>query len=345
LEQSFDDSNQQVDHCIVQAAQSVFVTIPGGITDRVDLGYRQLFLYVMRHHREMLPGSTKMERKGRTKTVEGIHIPEEVDKLAWYRFAALANQLGFASVGITSLKSMNEATTEVPFKQAKPSFVTTGSGESEERRSGRPYDRAYEQSQRNLFLDSVHGTDQSQGCGITPFFVRRSIYLAFLGHLPFGGPTAASMPVTEESAPQHTREQSIIEADPGRGETDPVGATQREAVHGETTRGSALGDPSALQSYLEGSFEGTGKEERPILDHVVPAEDHPPNRDNHDGMGLGETPIVFGRWPSEAPSIMGSSYYSEDEIFQVKLPSIVEVSLNNVSAGRRHCSKRSRHRY
>ena len=317
LEQSFDDSNQQVDHCIVRAAQSDFTTVPGSITDRVNLGYRQLFLYVMRHHREMIPGSTKMERRGRKKTVEGIHIPEEVDKLAWYRFAALADQLGFTSVGIASLKFKNEATTEVPFKQAKPSFVTAGSGESEERRSGRPYDRAYEQSQRNLFLNSVHDTDQSQGCGITPFFVRRSIYLAFLGHLPFGGPTAASMPVTEESPPRHTREQSTIEPDPGRGETVQVETTQREAVHGETTPGSALGVPSALQSYLQGSFEGTGEEERLILDYVAPAEDHPPNRDNHDGMGLGETPMVFGSWPSEAPSITGSSYYSEDENFQV----------------------------
>ena len=161
LKQRFDDSNQQVDHCVVQAAPSEFTTVPGSITDRVDLGYRQLFLYVMRHHREMIPGSTKMERRGRKKTAEGIHIPEEVDKLAWYRFAALADQLGFTSVAIASLKSMNEATTEVPSKQAKPSFITAGSGESEERRSGRPYDRAYKQSQSSLFLNNVHSTDQS----------------------------------------------------------------------------------------------------------------------------------------------------------------------------------------
>lgn len=129
----------------------------------------------------MIPGSTKLERRERKKTAEGIYIPEEVDKLAWYRFAALADQLGFTSMAIASLKPMDEATTEVPSNQAKPSFVTAGSGESEERRSGRPYDRAYKQSQSSLFLNNVHSTDQSQGCGITPFFARRSIYLAFLG--------------------------------------------------------------------------------------------------------------------------------------------------------------------
>lgn len=50
LEQNFDDSSQKVDHCIIQAAPNDFTSVPGTITDRVDLGYRQLFLYVMRHH-------------------------------------------------------------------------------------------------------------------------------------------------------------------------------------------------------------------------------------------------------------------------------------------------------
>ena len=91
LEQSFDDSSQKVDHCIVQAAPSDFTSVSRTITNRADLGYRQLFLYVMRHHREMVPRSTMMERRGRKKTAEGTHIPDEVDSLAWYRFAALAH--------------------------------------------------------------------------------------------------------------------------------------------------------------------------------------------------------------------------------------------------------------
>ena len=85
LEQRFDDSKQQVDHCIVQAAPSEFTIVPGSITDRVDLSYRQLFLYVMRHHHEIIPGSTKMKRRGRKKTAEGILIPEEVARLVQIR--------------------------------------------------------------------------------------------------------------------------------------------------------------------------------------------------------------------------------------------------------------------
>lgn len=58
------------------------------------------------------------------------------------------------------------------------------------RRSGRPFDLAYKQSRNALFLDGVHNTDRIQGRGITPFFVRRSTYLAFLGHLSLPGRAA-----------------------------------------------------------------------------------------------------------------------------------------------------------
>lgn len=314
LEQSFDDSHQQVDRCIVQVAPSDFTIVPGGIIDRVNLGYRQLFLYVMRHHREMIPGSTKLERRGRKKTSEGIRIPEEVDKLTWYRFASLADQLGFTSVSIASLKSMNEATSEVPSEQAKPSFVSIGSGESPERRSGRPYDQAYWQSQRSLFLDAVHTTDQRQGCGITPFFVRRSIYLAFLGRLP-----SESLAAAPERAPHKTGAQSTFEPDPGQGETIPEKITQREVVQRAPTPEGPLSDPSALQSYLRGFYGGREGEERLMLTDVVPIEDHSSDRGEHDGLGLEETRIALDSWPSEALSIVGSSYYSEDEDVQVEL--------------------------
>ena len=126
--------------------------------------------------------------------MEGIHIPEQVDKLAWCRFAALADRLGFAFAEIALLTSA----VEVPSERTKPSFHTSESGESDERRSGRPFDQAYEQSQDGLFLRDVHSTDKSQGRGITPFFVRRSMYLAFLGHLPLTRQNAPQAPPTKQ---------------------------------------------------------------------------------------------------------------------------------------------------
>ena len=54
-----------------------------------------------------------MELKGIKKPVEGIHIPEQVDQLAWCRFATLADRLGFASTEIASLKSIGDAAADV----------------------------------------------------------------------------------------------------------------------------------------------------------------------------------------------------------------------------------------
>ena len=236
LEQAFDDTHQHIDRCIVQTGETVFAPVPGSIIDRVNLGYRQLFLYVMRHHREMIPGSTKMELKGRKKMMEGIHIPKPVDKLAWYRFATLADGLGFASAEIASLISIAEAVIEVPSEQAKPTFITTEAGESDVRRCGSPFDLAYEQSQGGLFLEHVYSEDNRYGRGITPFFVRRSIYLAFLGQVPFTVQTAPHTPPTRaaEWHPQETRDPQTNEAIGGQGEAALGDSAPMEASQGET---------------------------------------------------------------------------------------------------------------
>lgn len=299
LEQAFGDTHQHMDRCIVQTGKTVFTSVPGSITDRVDMGYRQLFLFVMRHHREMIPGSTKVELKGRKKMMEGIHIPEPVDKLAWSRFATLADGLGFESAEIASLISMGEAVVEVPSEQAKPSFITTEAGESDVRRCGRPFDLAYEQSQGGLFLEHVHSEDNRHGRGITPFFVRRSIYLAFLGQVPFIVQTAPHTPPTRiaEWHPQETRDPSTNEAIGGQGETGSE----------ETAPTPSNQEAPIPQESWEVAL--------PELDDIVPPQDFEHSREaileesierleTHDG-GVG--------WDSEAPSIIGSSFYSDDD--------------------------------
>jgi len=53
---------------MIRKGETIFIAIPG------------------RHHREMMPRSTKMELKGRKKMMEGIHIPKAVENLAWCKF-------------------------------------------------------------------------------------------------------------------------------------------------------------------------------------------------------------------------------------------------------------------
>lgn len=50
--------------------------------DRLNLDYRQLFLYTMRHHREMIHGSTRIELKEKRREAEDIKMPNKIDKLA-----------------------------------------------------------------------------------------------------------------------------------------------------------------------------------------------------------------------------------------------------------------------
>ena len=319
LEQAFDETNQNPDHCIVQTAESVFTTIPGTVTDRVQWGYRQLFLYVMRHHREMMPGSTRMELKGRKKGIKGIHIPEAPDKAVWCRFAALADRLGFASTEITSLKSSDEGGVNIPSDRAPPSFVTAESGELDKRRSGRPFDLAYEQSRNALFLDGVHSANQSQGRGITPFFVRRSTYLAFLGHVSFPGQTAPRTPPAEAVVehPQETHDESMSgQQQADQGQRDPV---QCDESHEEL----ASEGPSLPQTSQEGIPEETREEAHPVPENELLPLQWPPHWEAilEQNIGQVEPPNGHSRWSSETPSILGSSYYStEDEEVPVGHP-------------------------
>ena len=185
LERILSETGRQRNECIIQKTESVFQVRSGDLVDRTDLIVRQIFLYTMRHHREMLPGSTMIE-------VNGIRAIQEPDRLSWYRFAALAERLGLKSTNVAKLMSIYSGVDEVRHELSKPSYVTTGPGEAPVRRCGRPYDLAYELSHDLLFLDNMHSVDKARSHGITPFFVRRSVYLAF-----FGKP--ASMGIAGES--------------------------------------------------------------------------------------------------------------------------------------------------
>ena len=56
---------------------------------------------------------------------------------------------------------IDTADVDVPSERAPPSFVTVEFGELDKRRSGRPFDLAYEQSRHAFFSDDVHSADKS----------------------------------------------------------------------------------------------------------------------------------------------------------------------------------------
>ena len=81
LEQSFNETNQQMNRCVIQEAESIFTIKSENMINCVNLGYQQLFLYTMRHHHKMIPRFTKIELKGKKKMAEGIKMLKKVDKL------------------------------------------------------------------------------------------------------------------------------------------------------------------------------------------------------------------------------------------------------------------------
>jgi hypothetical protein len=76
--------------------ESTFVSIPGSLADQIDLGYRQLYAYTMRHFLAM-PRETEGD--------ELLTKPRiKADKAILRRFTDLAERLGFHSQEIIVLK-------------------------------------------------------------------------------------------------------------------------------------------------------------------------------------------------------------------------------------------------
>lgn len=115
------------------------------------LYYRQVFLYVIRHLRELSLGSIKVEPKPAERMVR---TTEEPNKSALYGFTDLAERLGFESAKISDLKAKNSNHADVrsQFRPPISTFEVDGSRECPERRYTCPYDLAYKQSREFLFL-------------------------------------------------------------------------------------------------------------------------------------------------------------------------------------------------
>ena len=211
LKHYFSDKNQQNNTCIVQISESKFVTRPGSATDRLDLGYRQIWLSAMREYKCIPPRPKKVTRD----VVAKPTLNE--NELASSRFANLAYRLGFETNQIRKLaqrsgdreiarnallKARNQKqflydssifeesvqsivkffnlATEIPVEEEANMVSKVRYLHDPRQRCGLPRDRDYQDDRSVLFLDRIHDGKRKES-GITPFFVRRSVYLAFFG--------------------------------------------------------------------------------------------------------------------------------------------------------------------
>jgi Protein of unknown function (DUF3723) len=86
-----------------------------------------------------------------------------------------------------------------------------GPGEDISRRCGRLYDNAYEDNQDFLFFEHLNKIDEGSGKGITSFFVRKSVYIAFFGilNLPSDKPTTTRQDIEPSSQEATTSTQGV----------------------------------------------------------------------------------------------------------------------------------------
>ena len=194
-----------------------FCSQAAGDSERLDLGYRQLWLYAMRNY-DLMPQPTKNDAELLAKSNR-----PEVDERVLYEMAELAHRLGFWSDQIRDilekspdphvaraalLRARNpdhfqydSVEVEMPVDRVVACFsaaaeyirpspeLLADSEVSARARCGFPQLKAYTQDAPYLLLDKVHDEATFSSATLTTLFVRRCVYFAFFGKRPLSGLT------------------------------------------------------------------------------------------------------------------------------------------------------------
>ena len=227
LDRHFTGLNQQDGQVVIQVSETDFTAVPGSLNDQVDLGYRQLFAFAMRHFYEI--PQEKVDE-------DGLVMPRaKADRAVLRQYAGLANRLGFESTEIQQLlEDFDVMDSQAGRESTSPLLVTSGPGEEMRRRCGLPVLRAFEEDRDFLFVRHLHDQRDEQGEGITSFFVRRSVYLGFFGPPRDINENAArghmgSFPILEDSVEREQGDRAQREEEErAQREQEEQAQTQRE---------------------------------------------------------------------------------------------------------------------
>jgi hypothetical protein len=194
----------------IEISEGIFRSANGSLPTQMEIGYRQLWMYAMRH----FPGLVSvLPRKENGQSKPPVR---EVDHNTWLGFADLACKLGFDSVEIQAIRSENsekktvrefllDARPRESFSYDEPflekcvkdislildTFVRKNnpapapapiaekfSGDLL-RRCGRPFQFDYERDRHCLFFDNLHSGPSRKD--ISSFRMREAFYFAFFG--------------------------------------------------------------------------------------------------------------------------------------------------------------------
>jgi hypothetical protein len=218
-------------HCLIQTSETNFRHQRGSQTNRAELGYRQLWLYAMRHY-------PQIPREQSSDDIVAKPGHEKADEMILHDMAVLAQRLGFDSPHIQNLIQQSpdrQMARDILLKARKPdryqypedifeSLVTricdcfseavsldqptspepAMAREVKLKRYGLPHRNAQRQDSRLLFLDELHADNVRLDTKVTTLFVRRCFYFAFFGQLPEAlplSPARTSSPSSDGSLP------------------------------------------------------------------------------------------------------------------------------------------------
>ncbi|KAF2458845.1 hypothetical protein BDY21DRAFT_283526 [Lineolata rhizophorae] len=238
-EHAFSGVNQTDGCFIVQAPDSSLISFPGSLTDQIEFGYRQIYIYAMRYILDMVPERARKEDGHATPQ------PRKPSPRLWNDIANLAYRLGFESLEINRLRLLNpdyeiardalltarqpgrfeyddfesliaktaeifQAAREKSNPARKHSYVVDGPGEDIPRRCGWLFEKCYEYDQNFIFLEFLDRPSMDTGGGITSLFVRKSVYNAFFGTSDIN--SLREEPITSQlvhSSPDRTRRYPV----------------------------------------------------------------------------------------------------------------------------------------
>ena len=200
---------------LIQTSETGFRRYAYSQADPAELGYRQLWLYAMRHY-------PSLSKKPQKKDPAAKPNREVADQTILYDMAVLARRLGFKSPQIEQLieqspdrqiaqeallrarrpdcyqynegefECLIDRVTEcflkaIPLDYQPPAQCVGGREIKKESRCGYPQAMAQSQDRRFLFIDQIHGDPFPAIQKVSSFFVRRNVYFTFFGKLSLPG--------------------------------------------------------------------------------------------------------------------------------------------------------------
>jgi hypothetical protein len=168
VKNSFTGVNQESNICIIQVTESQLEARPGDVEDQVEMGYRHWWYFAMRDYDDV----PVRKKKAAGDRLAQPAKREDMDVLS--KGATLVNQIGFDTRQIRDLVQQ--------FTSCDTGFVPeVSSTYKQPKRCGIPRSEDQQRDKPFLFADALHRSIDTSA-GVTSFFVRRSVYLAFFGH-------------------------------------------------------------------------------------------------------------------------------------------------------------------